>query len=286
MTLGLNTSSENSSVVFHANSHLPILEPTSQPKNQPMKEPITGCAATLISAARTLSQACDSMRFSEPVSHVYNPLSYAWAAFEQYVQRFGDTPKRVVFLGMNPGPFGMMQTGVPFGEIAAVRDWMGIAATISAPSKEHPKRRIEGFACQRSEVSGRRLWGWAAERFGSAESFFAENFVLNYCPLVFLEASGRNYTPDKLPAQTARALEAICDAHLAANLRALQPTWAVGVGAFAAKRLHAVIIANGLQDTVRVAQILHPSPASPVANRGWAPAVEKSLIEQKVFDWH
>jgi single-strand selective monofunctional uracil DNA glycosylase len=250
-----------------------------------VNNPTTDRAGALLSAARTLSRACDAMSFSEPVAHVYNPLGYAWRAFEQYVRRYGDTPKRVIFLGMNPGPFGMMQTGVPFGEIAAVRDWLGITAEVSAPSHEHPKRRIEGFACQRSEVSGRRLWGWAAERFGSAQSFFAENFVLNYCPLVFLEASGRNYTPDKLPAQTARALEAICDAHLAENLRILRPAWAVGVGAFAAKRLHAVIIANGLEGTVRVAQILHPSPASPVANRGWAPAVEKSLIEQRVFDW-
>ena len=36
--------------------------------------------------------------------------------------------KRVVFLGMNPGPFGMAQVGVPFGEVAAVRDWLRIDA--------------------------------------------------------------------------------------------------------------------------------------------------------------
>jgi single-strand selective monofunctional uracil DNA glycosylase len=242
-------------------------------------------SAALLATARTLSEACDALRFAEPVTHVYNPLAYAWAPFEQYIQRFGGNAKRVVFMGMNPGPFGMMQTGVPFGEVAAVRDWMGISSAIVVPKTEHPKRRIEGFACQRSEVSGRRVWGWAAERFGTAEQFFAENFVLNYCPLVFLESSGRNFTPDKLPASEARALEAVCDAHLAVNLRTLSPQWAVGIGAFAAKRLQTVINANSLSDRVRVAQILHPSPASPLANRGWAPAAEKGLLEQGVFDW-
>ncbi len=250
-----------------------------------MNNPSTGRANALLTAAKLLSDACDAMRFAEPVTHVYNPLGYAWTPFEQYVRRYGDDRKRVVFLGMNPGPYGMMQTGVPFGEVAAVRDWMKISCEIPAPKLEHPKRRIEGFACQRSEVSGRRVWGWAAERFGSAEQFFADNFVLNYCPLVFLESSGRNFTPDKLPKSEARGLEAICDAHLAENLRALAPQWAVGIGAFAAKRLQLVIAASGLKDSIRVAQILHPSPASPMANRGWAPAAERALVEQGVFEF-
>ena len=81
---------------------------------------------------------------------------------------------------MNPGPFGMVQTGVPLGEIAAVRDWMGIEATVEKPATENPKRPIEGFACTRSEVSGRRLWGLFAERFGTAEAFFTDHFVANY----------------------------------------------------------------------------------------------------------
>lgn len=244
----------------------------------------------LLAAACELSRACDAMKFSVPVTHVYNPLAYAWAPFEAYVRRFGSRHKRVIFMGMNPGPFGMMQSGVPFGEIAAVRDWMGIDAPVERPALEHPKRRIEGFGCQRSEVSGRRLWGWAAQRFGSAEAFFEDNFVINYCPLVFLEASGRNFTPDKLPAREARALEAACDAHLLETLMSLAPEWAVGVGAFAAKRLQSVIEANlprfhgpAKPRVPQVAQILHPSPASPVANRGWALAAEKGLLDQGVF---
>jgi single-strand selective monofunctional uracil DNA glycosylase len=238
-------------------------------------------SAPLLDAARALSTALAKLEFPAPVAHVYNPHEYAWAPYKQYVSRYGGAPKRVVLLGMNPGPFGMMQTGVPFGEVAAVRDWMGIHAPVERPAREHPKRPIEGFDCRRSEVSGRRLWGWAAQRFGPAERFFSEWFVLNYCPLALLEASGRNYTPDKLPATLLGRLYAACDRHLAAALTALAPQWAIGIGGFAEKRIRTVLEGNlidsALARRIRAGTVLHPSPASPLANRGWAEAAERQL---------
>jgi single-strand selective monofunctional uracil DNA glycosylase len=238
-------------------------------------------ATVLLDSARALSRALAQLRFPAPVTHVYDPHRYAWAPYEAYVTRYGAGRKRVVLLGMNPGPFGMMQTGVPFGEIAAVRDWMGIRARVSKPEHEHPKRPIEGFDCKRSEVSGRRLWGWAAARFGSADAFFADWFVLNYCPLAFLEASGRNFTPDRLPAALLAKVHVACDRHLAAALTALAPQWAIGVGAFAEKRIRAVLegelIDGAVARRIRAGQILHPSPASPAANRGWEAAAEQQL---------
>ena len=238
-------------------------------------------ATVLLDRARELSRALAQLRFPAPVAHVYDPHVYAWAPYEAYVNRYGAGPKRVVLLGMNPGPFGMMQTGVPFGEIAAVRDWMGIRARVDKPEHEHPKRPIEGFDCKRSEVSGRRLWGWAAARFGAAQAFFADWFVLNYCPLAFLEASGRNFTPDKLPAALLAEVHDACDRHLAAALTTLAPEWAIGVGAFAEKRIRAVVesdlIDGAVARRIRVGQILHPSPASPAANRGWEAAAEQQL---------
>lgn len=236
----------------------------------------------LLQAARALRDRCDAMRFGAPVAHVYNPLSYAWDPYETYVRRFASGTRRVVFLGMNPGPFGMMQTGVPFGEIAAVRDWMGIEAPVRAPEAQHRKRPIDGFDCVRSEVSGRRLWGWAARRFGTAERFFEQCFVLNWCPLVFLAESGRNLTPDKLRAAEQQPLTEACDEHLAAALAALQPAWAIGIGGFAAKRLQCVLATSPIGG-LRIAQVLHPSPASPAANRGWDEAVDRTLDALGVF---
>jgi single-strand selective monofunctional uracil DNA glycosylase len=221
---------------------------------------------SIIKAARALAAQTAELRFAAPVCHVYNPLLYAREAHEIYLQRFGATQKEVIFLGMNPGPFGMAQTGVPFGEIAAVRDWMNIRATVGRPAQEHPKRPVLGFDCARSEVSGKRLWGLFARRFGSPEKFFARHFVVNYCPLAFLSATGSNLTPDKLRPAERESLERICNAHLRLALEILRPGWVIGVGAFARER--AEIAAEGLP--VRVGQILHPSPASPAANRGWA----------------
>ena len=233
----------------------------------------------LVAAALKLAVQVDRLQFKPPVAHVYNPLDYAWPAHELYLKKFGSGRKRVIFLGMNPGPFGMAQTGVPFGEVAAVRDWMKIHTPVGRPDHEHPKRPVLGFDCPRSEVSGRRLWDLFAGRFGSPQGFFAGHFVVNYCPLAFCEAGGRNQTPDKLPRAERDRLFAICDEHLRRVLEILQPEWLVGIGAFAAERGRWV----SENTTVRVGQILHPSPASPAANRGWAKAVTRQLVKLGVW---
>lgn len=233
----------------------------------------------LIAASRELAAQVDRLKFKPPVTHVYNPLDYARTAHELFLQKYGGGNKRVIFLGMNPGPFGMAQTGVPFGEVAAVRDWLKISAPVARPDNEHPKRPVQGFDCPRSEVSGRRLWGLFAEKFGAAENFFAGHFVVNYCPLVFCEAGGKNFTPDKLPAAEQGRLFAACDEHLRRVVEILEPEWVVGVGAFARDQAEAALPRVG----VRTGQILHPSPASPAANRGWAQAATKQLVELGVW---
>jgi single-strand selective monofunctional uracil DNA glycosylase len=228
-------------------------------------------------SALRLRKALDGLTFGEPVSYVYNPLDYAWAAHREYLRRYASGRKRVVFLGMNPGPFGMVQTGVPFGEIAAVRDWLGIYAPIDQPARQHPKRWVEGFGCPRSEVSGKRLWGLFGDRFGTAERFFAAHTVLNYCPLAFVEGTGRNRTPEKLSAVERSAVFGECDKHLSEVVRILDPEWVIGVGDFAAKRAEHVL------DGVNVGRVLHPSPASPAANRDWAGQATAQLCELGVW---
>jgi single-strand selective monofunctional uracil DNA glycosylase len=227
----------------------------------------------LVQIIRSLRRDIDRLSFGAPVAYVYNPLEYARAPAELYLERFGSKRGRVVLLGMNPGPFGMAQTGVPFGDIGFVRDWMGIHAKVERPASEHPKRPVEGFDCLRSEVSGSRLWGWAKERFGTPEAFFERFFVLNYCPLAFLEDSGRNRTPDRLPAGERQALFAACDRALLAAVEALRPRMVIGVGGFAHKQARDVLAGTG----VPCGMMLHPSPASPKANRGWAAAAEQDL---------
>ena len=227
----------------------------------------------LAAAAKELGAGTARLKFGPPITHVYNPLVYAWAAHEIYLRRYCARRKRVVFLGMNPGPFGMVQTGIPFGEIRAVLDWLEIATDVGRPEREHPRRPVNGLGTVRSEVSGRRLWGLFAERFGSPKEFFREHAVVNYCPLAFVEASGRNRTPDKLPGAERGPLFALCDRHLRAVAAALQPDWLIGVGDFAAKRAEEIFPSGA----PKVGRILHPSPANPAANRDWPGVATRQL---------
>lgn len=229
--------------------------------------------AALVEISRRLSDAVDALRFEAPTAFVYNPLHYARAPHEAYLTKFGGGRKEVVFLGMNPGPFGMAQTGVPFGDPTFVRDWMGIDGPVGKPPEEHPKRRILGFDSPRSEVSGTRLWGWAKERFGPPEAFFERFFVVNYCPLVFMEESCRNRVPEKLPSNEREPLFEACDRAVADCIGLLSPELVVGVGKFAEDRARRILGDDG----PRIGRILHPSPASPLANRGWAERAEKEL---------
>jgi single-strand selective monofunctional uracil DNA glycosylase len=229
----------------------------------------------LVAIAVELRAELRPLRFSPPVTHVYNPLDYAWPAHRAYLERFGSESKEVVLVGMNPGPWGMAQTGVPFGEVEAVRDWLEIRQATGRPALEHPKRPVTGLDCPRSEVSGRRLWGWARARFGTPERFFSRLFIANYCPLMFLEAGGRNRTPNRLPRAERTPLEAACDHALRRTIEALAPRMVVGLGSYATERAAVALEATD----VEVGRILHPSPANPAANRGWAERAEQELAE-------
>jgi single-strand selective monofunctional uracil DNA glycosylase len=230
---------------------------------------------SLMKVSRALSSRVGQLAFAEPVAYVYNPLDYARTLHEAYLGRFGQAPKEVLLLGMNPGPFGMAQTGIPFGDVAVVRDFLGLEGEVRRPEREHPKRKVDGMACARSEVSGTRLWGWARDDFGTAKRFFERFFVANYCPLVFMEASARNLTPDKLPRREQGALFAACDEALRHVVEVLRPRFVVGVGAFAAERARQALTGA----PVVIGTILHPSPASPMANRGWAAQARRQLAE-------
>ncbi|MEO0515484.1 MAG: uracil-DNA glycosylase family protein [Planctomycetota bacterium] len=234
----------------------------------------------LLAAAADLRHACNALAFAPPVHTVYNPLDYAWPMVEAYAQRFGNTTKRTVMFGMNPGPWGMAQTGVPFGEVAAVRDFLQLDAPISKPPEEHPKRPITGLACERSEVSGRRVWGLIEERFDTPEAFFRDTYIANFCPLVFMADTARNLTPDKLPVAEREPLVDACRLHLRRILDVLEPEIVVGVGVWAEAQAKTCCEDRD----VTLGRILHPSPASPAANRGWAEQATRQLVELGVWD--
>jgi len=230
-----------------------------------------------------LSSKLDGMKFSAPVAIVYNPLEYAADGLEKYL-RYSEGKKRVIFLGMNPGPWGMAQTGVPFGEVEAVKNFLKLNdIRISQPENEHELYKVLGLDCKRSEVSGKRLWGFFAKKFRTAENFFAEHFVLNYCPLLFLAESGenrvRNLTPDKLKKSEREILFEACNSTLRKIIEILEPEFVVGIGNFAYERAFEAL--SGLD--IKITKILHPSPASPASNKDWDKKVNLQLINSGVW---
>jgi len=228
----------------------------------------------LAAIADRLAADVRRMRFGPPVAYTYRPLDYAGEVHRGYLARWGQGRKEALFLGMNPGPWGMAQTGVPFGAVSWARDWLGLGGlAIGRPAREHPKRPVTGFACRREEVSGARIWGWARASCGTPERFFERFFIGNYIPLLFLDEGARNLTPDKLSVAERRKLHAPCDRALRRLVAALEAPWVIGVGAYAARQARRALEGRPVQ----VGQILHPSPANPAANRGWATAATQQL---------
>lgn len=222
-----------------------------------------------------LLEALRPLKFSAPVTHVYNPLEYARAPYSKYLRRYAKAPKEIILIGMNPGPWGMAQTGIPFGEVTAVRDWLNIEGEVNAPANIHPKRPVTGFNCPRSEVSGKRVWGWARKKFATPQNFFSRFFITNYCPLQFIEAGGRNRTPNQLRADERKPLFSVCDRALRRTVERLTPDYVIGFGQFTRER--ARIALSDLPLTI--GGITHPSPANPKANRGWEAVIEKEFEE-------
>ncbi|MEE8524667.1 MAG: uracil-DNA glycosylase family protein [Thermoanaerobaculia bacterium] len=228
--------------------------------------------------ADDLAAGLRELSFAPPVAYVYNPLEYARRPYRRYLEMYGQGKREVLFIGMNPGPWGMAQTGIPFGAVEPVTGWLGILDKVDKPERQHPKRPVRGFDCPRNEVSGLRVWHWARDTFGTPGVFFRRFFIANYCPLLFLAESGRNLTPDKLRAADREALVAPCDRALRRTVEELQPRRVIGVGVWAEGRARMAL--HGLD--VEIGRILHPSPASPAANRGWAEAATRQLREQGI----
>ncbi len=205
-----------------------------------------------------------------PVHLVYNPLDYAKDPALAYHRRYVRARSGFLWMGMNPGPFGMVQTGVPFGARETVQEHLGITGAVNRPAREHPRRPIRGFAETREEVSGRRLWTFVAETWGSVDRFAQAHALVNYCPLAFLNERGANIPLPGLAAADRRAVYARCDESLRQTLHILQPRYCVAIGRVAESALARV-------EAPHIVLLPHPSPASPQANRDWSGLARSAL---------
>ncbi len=233
----------------------------------------------LLEAARRLSTACDDaipdLIGVGGVAHATNPLDYAWPLHEAWIRRWGGHGAKVLLLGMNPGPWGMAQSGVPFGATGIVRDALGLPdVRLETPKGAHPKRPIEGLSLTRQEVSGQRLWSLLLDLWGGPAGAMAQVFLVNHCPLLLLNERGANITPDKVPSGVMEPVMDACDRHLVEVVDLLGIDVIVGVGAYALNRARRAFGqgpgGHGVTPSGRSVALetcWHPSPASPLANR-------------------
>ncbi|XP_018356662.1 PREDICTED: single-strand selective monofunctional uracil DNA glycosylase [Trachymyrmex septentrionalis] len=238
----------------------------------------------LLSIEQELCTKLKDITFPSSIQYIYNPLEYASETHAMYVHKYCTGIKKILFVGMNPGPWGMSQTGVPFGEITMVRDWLKISGPVGKPSKEHPDRKVIGFQCTRSEISGLRLWGLFREICGNPENFFRYAYMHNYCPLAFMDGKARNITPAEIKGDGQKTLHEACDKSLIDIIQLLKVEIVIGIGNYAEKRAQLAVQTGGLP--VQVIVLRHPSPRA-VGNQNWKEIAKKRLNELgllKYFD--
>ena len=205
---------------------------------------------SLIDAAASLRDDADEIALEMieegSAECIYNPLRYAWEVHVEYLRIAGGLGAKTILMGMNPGPHGMGQMGIPFAATTVVRDILGIRGIeVQQPTDPHPSRPVNGLSHPKEEVSGSRLWG-------------------NHCPLlIFSGPRATNVTPDKIRGKSVTSLIERCDEHLREVVGLLGPDSVVGVGKYAERRARESLASSD----VLVTSCWHPSPASPLANR-------------------
>ncbi|XP_073393183.1 uncharacterized protein [Physcomitrium patens] len=238
---------------------------------------VEGRCEALLKVMDDMASALDPLSFNSSVAFVYNPLHYARKPHEEYVRKYVSylnhrgQGSRVLACGYEPRSF-WNGSGVPFGDSVLVREFLHISSEVDPPEIMHPKRPIIGLNCPRREVSGQRLWGWAQARFGTASAFLDQFWIHNYCPLLFMESSGKNRTPDKLSKAERASIADVCNVALRAVIDMTKPRLIVGIGKYAGER-----IKQCAPPGIQVGDILHPSPANPKANKDWDKQIEAQL---------
>jgi len=244
-------------------------------------------ADLVLELERQQTLALSALSFGAPVTTIYHPIDYASEPHSDYVRRYCRSQKNVVFLGMNPGPFGMVQSGVPFGDCRLVREWLGVSGAVRKPANENAKRPIIGLECQRSEVSGTRFWNFirSLSLNDDPNSFFRHCYVHNYCPAAFIDHKGKNITPASMKKSDLAALESICDEYLIKAIDVLGASVVVAIGVYARDRCRRVFSSE--LPRIRVEMIMHPSPANPATNTGggWAVKVRQQLEQLDLIQY-
>ncbi|XP_045617531.2 single-strand selective monofunctional uracil DNA glycosylase isoform X1 [Procambarus clarkii] len=265
-------------------SHIANMDTKSQNSTAESHVDNISIAQQLLEIEKNQCEDLLKLDYGEKICYIYNPVDYAHELHSDFVIKYGNWRKKVLILGMNPGPWGMGQTGVPFGHVGYTKDWLNIKGSVSKPIKEHPKRPVTGLECTRNEVSGDRMWGLLKDLSGSPQVLFSHLFLHNYCPLFFLKESAKNVTPPELKVKERARLEQICDDALVKTIELLGVEHVIGVGNYATVRTRAALLKAGIEG-VQVSTLMHPSPVNPAANKGWHAIATKQLTDSGIIHY-
>ena len=209
----------------------------------------------IIELYKSLNIELDELKFFPPCFYVYNPLSYCFESFKIYFEYLNTEEEINLFFGINPGPFGMAQTGIPFGDKETVKNYLKIEPKIDIDKipKQHPKKQILGLEVKRVEKSGRIFWGVIKEFYPEKYDFFKSNFVLNFCPLCFLDEQGRNITPKVLRKEDQIALYKILEIFMLKLFKLIKIKKLIAIGDETFSYL------NALNTKLKIQTIIHPA---------------------------
>ncbi|XP_037927861.1 single-strand selective monofunctional uracil DNA glycosylase-like [Teleopsis dalmanni] len=215
----------------------------------------------------------------EDITHIYNPVEYAADLHCEYLRKYLDRPKRVVFLAVHPEQNGMAQTGVPFGNVSTVRDMMKLCGEVKQPNRLHPKHPVLGLNCHINEPSGVRFWGLMDKIAGSLDTFSEQCFVHTFCPLLFFNEYGRTIEPCVLPFEIKYPMRDLLVEALCKEMKLVQPEIIVVTGNY---------VYNGLQRSELYAKTLlvmtNPHPWVP-NNHNWVRRSERWLYQYDIVKY-
>jgi single-strand selective monofunctional uracil DNA glycosylase len=145
---------------------------------------------------------------------VLDPSRYGERWHAPFRRLYPPRARPLLVFGLNPGPYGMAQTGIPFTDLKRLAQGLPRLAAELARSGERlslpglAPSSLQPFLTRTFESSSVRVHRFLRLAHGSAERAFREVVFVNPCPLLFIDrALGENRTPADLP----RALRAGVD---------------------------------------------------------------------------